>query len=78
MEKELDFRRIQRALERYQDLSRQADEDSEVWKGIEELVTRVCGVVHWLDDLLCMAMIDPAGLVDKFRKRALGFQTISS
>ncbi|KAJ2928406.1 hypothetical protein H1R20_g8709, partial [Candolleomyces eurysporus] len=75
MEKELEFRKIQRALEKYQGMVQEISGISEEWKQIEDTAARVREVVHWLDDVLCKAMVEPADLVKRFHAKQLDFQT---
>ncbi|KAJ2935983.1 hypothetical protein H1R20_g1111, partial [Candolleomyces eurysporus] len=75
MEKEVEFRKIRCALEKYQGMVEEIAGFSEEWKEIEGTVARVREVVRWLDSVLCTAMVDPADLVNRFRAKQLEFQT---
>ncbi|KAJ2926015.1 hypothetical protein H1R20_g11089, partial [Candolleomyces eurysporus] len=74
MGKEVELRKVLRALEKYRDMARDLAGSGEEWKGIEAIATRVRQVISWLDGLLCMAMVDPADLVDRFHAKQLEFQ----
>jgi hypothetical protein len=75
MEKEVELRKIQRALERHQEIVFKVAGEGEQWNEIEGILVRVRRVIHLLDNLLCMGMVDPANLVKQFHAKHLEFQT---
>jgi hypothetical protein len=78
MDREVEFREIQKALEKHRKGMEEANGIDEEWERVDEIVGRVCQVIDWLDDLVWNAMVDPAVVVEKFRSDQLAFQAGAS
>ncbi|KAJ2932141.1 hypothetical protein H1R20_g4972, partial [Candolleomyces eurysporus] len=74
MGREVEFRKIQKSLEKYRGMVEEIDRIGEEWKRIDEITSEVRKVVYWIDNLLCSAMVDPADLVNRFHAKQLEFQ----
>ncbi|KAJ2929916.1 hypothetical protein H1R20_g7195, partial [Candolleomyces eurysporus] len=74
MGREVEFRKIQKSLEKYRGMVEEIDGIGEEWKRIDKITSEVRKVVCWIDNLLCSAMVDPANLVNRFHAKQLEFQ----
>jgi hypothetical protein len=80
MDREIELRKIQKALEKYRRMVEEIDGIGidEEWNRIDEVVGRVCQAVDWIDDVIWNTMVDPADMVMKFRAGELQFQIESA
>ena len=71
MSREIELRKILKALERYRTMVEAIDGD---WNAIDGAIGNVRQVIDWVDDVIWNTMVDPAGTIKGFRAERLKFQ----
>jgi hypothetical protein len=78
MGREIELRKIQKALEKYKRMAEETDGIDDERQRINEVISRVCQVIDWIDDIIWNLMVDPADTVRRFRAEELRFQIEST
>ena len=70
----LSVSRHQKSIQRYEDEILQLGGVDSNWEEAHRLSDQVCKVMHWIEEVLCLAMVDPKELVALYAAKQLAYQ----
>ncbi|KAF8223501.1 hypothetical protein L208DRAFT_1316505 [Tricholoma matsutake] len=70
------FSRYQKSIQQYKDEILQLGGVDLEWHEANELSKQVCKVVHWIEEIFCLAMVDPKGLIASHAMKQLMYQVV--
>ncbi|KAF8236800.1 hypothetical protein L208DRAFT_1250949 [Tricholoma matsutake] len=74
----LTLSRYQKSIQWYEDKILQLAGVGSEWREVDQLYNRVHKVVHWTEEILCLATVDPGGLVVLHAAKQLMFQVVKT
>jgi hypothetical protein len=74
----LTLSRYQKSIQWYEDEILQLAGVGSEWREADQLYNRVREVVRWTEEVLCLATVDPGGLVVSHATKQLMFQVVET